>query len=51
MNATPTGTMVSLAYDVQFTEGKGTEEFVFHIDGDKALLFNYHVSSPLLITK
>ncbi len=51
VNATPGGTMVSLAYDVEFTEGKGTEEFVFHMDGDKALLFNYHVNSPLLITK
>lgn len=51
VNATPAGTMVSLAYDVEFTEGKGSEEFVFHLDGDKALLFNYHVNSPLLITK
>ena len=51
VNATPGGTMVSLAYDVEFSEGKGTEQFVFHIDGDKALLFNYHVNSPLLIIK
>ena len=51
VNATPAGTMVSLAYDVEFSEGKGSEEFVFHLDGDKALLFNYHVNSPLLITK
>jgi hypothetical protein len=51
VNATPGGTMVSLAYDVEFSEGKGIEQFVFHIDGDKALLFNYHINSPLLITK
>lgn len=51
VNATPAGTMVSLAYEVEFSEGKGTEDFVFHISGDQALLFNYHVNSPLLITK
>lgn len=51
MNSTPGGTMVSLAYDVEFSEGKGTEEFVFHLNGDKALLYNYHINSPLLITK
>ena len=51
VNATPTGTLVSLTYDVEFSEGKGTEQFVFHLSGDKALLFNYNVNSPLLITK
>ena len=51
VNATPTGTLVSLAYDVEFSEGKGAEQFVFHLSGDKALLFNYNVNSPLLITK
>ena len=51
VNATPTSTMVSLAYDVEFGEGKGTEQFVFRLSGDKALLFNYNVNSSLLITK
>jgi hypothetical protein len=51
VNATPAGTMVTFAYDVEFSEGKGTEQFVFHITDDKALLFNYNVNSPLLITK
>ena len=51
VNATPAGTMVTLAYDVEFSEGKGTEEFVFHINDGKALLLNYNVNSPLLITK
>ena len=51
VNATTAGTMVSLAYDVEFSEGKGTEQFVFAVTGDKALLFNYNVNSPLLITK
>lgn len=51
VNATPNGTMVTLAFDVEFSEGKATEQFVFHIAGDKALLLNYNVNSPLLITK
>jgi len=51
VNATPTGTIATLGYDVDFTEGKGSEQFVFRISGDKALLYNYNVNSPLLITK
>jgi hypothetical protein len=51
VNATTTGTMVTLGYDVDFSEGKGTEQFVFHVSGDKAMLYNYHVNSALLITK
>jgi hypothetical protein len=51
VNATPTGTVITLTYDVEYSEGKGTEQFVFQVRGDKALLFNYNVNSPLLITK
>ena len=51
VNATPAGTMVTLGYDVEFSEGKGTEQFVFRLNGDKALLFHYNINSPLLITK
>ena len=51
VNATPMGTMVNLGYQVEFAEGKGTEDFMFHVIGDQALLFNYNVNSPLLITK
>jgi hypothetical protein len=51
VNATPMGTMVNLVYDVEFSEGKGSEQFVFRVNGDEALLYNYNVNSPLLITK
>ena len=51
INTTPTGTLASLGYEVEFSEGKGVEEFVFHIIGDKALLYHYNVNSPILITK
>lgn len=50
-NTTPSGTVVILTYDAEFSEGKGTEQFVFHIAGDKALLYSYNVNSPLLLTK
>ena len=43
--------MVTLNYDTDFSEGKGTEQFVFHVTGDKALLYSYNVNSPLLITR
>ena|SRR5207245_9233484 len=51
VNATTNGTMVTLAYDVDFTEGKGNEEFVFLVKGDKALLYRFNISSPLLFTR
>jgi len=51
VNATPGGTAVTLGYEVDFSEGKGTEQFVYHVTGDKALLLNYNVNSPLLVTK
>ncbi len=51
VNTTPSGTIATVTYDVEFNEGKGTEQFVFHITDDKALLYNYNINSPLLITK
>lgn len=51
VNTTTSGTFATVTYDVEFSEGKGTEKFVFHITDEKALLYNYNVNSPLLITK
>ena len=51
VNATPMGTVATLHFDVDFSEGKGTEQFVFHISGNKAMLYNYNVNSPLLLTR
>jgi hypothetical protein len=51
VNTTPSGTMATLSYEVEFSEGKGQEEFVFHIEGNKALLYHYNINSPLLITR
>lgn len=51
VNSTTQGTMVTLSYDVEFADGKGTEKFVYLIDGDQAKLFNYNINAPTLITK
>lgn len=51
VNTTTSGTYATATSDVEFSEGKGTEQFVFHITDDKALLYSYNVNSPLLITK
>ena len=51
VNTNTSGTIATVTYDVDFSEGKGTEEFMFNITDDKALLYNYKVNSPLLITK
>jgi len=40
VNSTPFGSTVSLSYDVEFSEGKGTEQFVYSVRGDKASLYN-----------
>lgn len=51
VNATTGGTFVTLGYDVQFSEGKAVEQFVFKTSRANALLFNYNINSALLITK
>jgi hypothetical protein len=51
VNRTGNGTVITLGYDVQFSEGKAVEQFVFRFSGDKATLFNYNINSPLLVTK
>jgi Protein of unknown function (DUF4019) len=47
VKTTNAGTLATVTYDVDFGEGKGTEEFMFRITDDKALLYNYEVNSPL----
>ena len=46
MNTNNSGTVATITFDVEFTEGKGTEEFLFRIADEKARLFNYEVNSP-----
>lgn len=51
VNATTEGTVVTLVYDTEFTEGHANEQFTFFVSGDNARLFSYNINSPLLITK
>jgi len=51
VNATSGGTVVSLTYDTEFTEGHAKEQFVLYLNGDNARIFHYNINSPLLITK
>jgi hypothetical protein len=38
-------TTATLIYETEFEHGKGTEQFVFEINGDEAKLAGYHVNS------
>ena len=51
VNAAAGGNTITLGYDVEFSEGKAVEQFVFRQSGDKVMLLNYNVNSPVLITK
>jgi Protein of unknown function (DUF3887)/Protein of unknown function (DUF4019) len=51
VNATTMGTVVVVGYETQFSEGKGSEQFSFLINGEQANLLRYDINSPLLITR
>lgn len=48
---TATGETVTLDYQTTFSTGAGTEEFIWHISGGRALLYGYHINSDDLILK
>jgi opacity protein-like surface antigen len=45
------GTTVTLTYETTFASGAGTEQFVWHMSGDRAMLYGYHITSNDLITQ
>ncbi|HKS28874.1 MAG TPA: hypothetical protein VJS44_13700 [Pyrinomonadaceae bacterium] len=51
LNATTSGAMVTLAYETEFTDGKATEQFIYHVSGDSARLYRYDIASPLLVIR
>lgn len=51
LNATANGTMVLLSYETEFTEGKATEQFIYHVSGEEAKLYRYDIASPILVIK
>lgn len=49
VNVGTSGRIVTLDYETEFANGHGTERFIFRLDGDRARLQGYNLTSPLLI--
>lgn len=45
------GATVTLVYDTKFADGKGSEQFVWHIKDNQATLYSYRINSNDLVTK
>lgn len=43
------GTFVTLTYTTNFTRGSGSEQFVYRLEKNRALLVGYHINSNALI--
>jgi hypothetical protein len=48
-NVSGAGHMLTVAYQAQYEKGAASEQFVFRIDGGRALLAGYHINSDALI--
>jgi len=48
VNYTGAGKIVTLTYNTQFERGRGTEQFVYRINNDRARLLGFHVNSDAL---
>ena len=51
VNTTPTGTIVTMSYETEFTNDKATETYTFLMNGEEAQLRSYHINSMKLITE
>ena len=51
VNSRTSGTFVTLTYKTVFAKGDATEQFVYRIENDQAVLAGYSVNSLALITK
>ena len=49
VNSGTMGTVATLAYEVEYNEGKGTEQFSFLVSGEEAKLLRYDINSPAFI--
>jgi HAMP domain-containing protein len=49
VNVANGGTVVNLTYQTQFAAGPATEQFIYRIEGERAVLIGYHVNSNALI--
>jgi hypothetical protein len=48
-NVSGAGHMLTINYQAQYEKGAAAEQFVFRIDGGRALLGGYHINSDALI--
>ena len=51
VNYHTSGTFVTLTYKTAFREGEATEQFLFRLQSNEALLAGYHVNSNVFILK
>ena len=49
-NVNTNGHFLTLNYSATYQKGAGEEEFVYRIEGGKAVLIGYHINSQALIT-
>jgi len=49
VNVTPSGTLLTLTYESQFSEGNAKEQFIFRVRNRMPRLSKYTVESPLLL--
>jgi hypothetical protein len=51
VNTGPLSSTVTSVYETEFSDGKGTEQFVFSVKGETVKLLGYHINSADLIIK
>lgn len=51
VNSGPLTSLVTLVYDTEFSDGKGTEQFVISVNGETVKLEGYNIQSMDLIVK
>ena len=51
VNATPTGGVITMSYETEFTNDKAVESFTFFMNGDDAQIAGYNINSKKLVTE
>lgn len=51
LNKTTDGSFITLDYSTEFSEGNGAEQFIFKVKADTLTLYNYRVTSALLVVE
>jgi len=51
VNATPTGSVVTMNYQTEYANDTATESFTFYVNGEEAQLVNFNINAKKLITE